>query len=38
MISKILHAPTVFLKNPGAHRNKSVYLDIARKLFNLDDE
>jgi glutamyl-tRNA reductase len=38
MISKILHAPTVFLKNPGGHRNKTVYLDIARKLFNLDDE
>jgi len=37
MISKMLHEPTVFLKNPGAHRNKTVYLDIARKLFNLDD-
>jgi glutamyl-tRNA reductase len=37
MISKMLHEPTVFLKNPGAHRNKTVYLDIARKLFNLDN-
>ena len=37
MINKILHDPTLFLKNPGAHRNKSVYLNFTRKLFNLDD-
>jgi len=37
MIKKILHDPTLFLKNPGSHRNKSVYLDFARKLFNLDN-
>jgi len=37
MINKILHDPTLFLKNPGTHRNKSVYLNFARKLFNLDD-
>jgi len=36
MVRKILHDPTLFLKNPGSHRNKSVYLDFARKLFNLD--
>jgi glutamyl-tRNA reductase len=37
LINKILHDPTLFLKNPGAHRNKSVYLDFTRKLFNLDE-
>jgi glutamyl-tRNA reductase len=37
LINKILHDSTLFLKNPGAHRNKSVYLDVARKLFNLDE-
>ena len=37
MVKKILHDPTLFLKNPGSHRNKSVYLDFARKLFNLDN-
>ncbi|MBC2717484.1 MAG: glutamyl-tRNA reductase [Desulfobacteraceae bacterium] len=36
LIKKILHDPTLFLKNPGSHRNKSVYLDFTRKLFNLD--
>ncbi|MFZ2632605.1 MAG: glutamyl-tRNA reductase [Desulfosalsimonadaceae bacterium] len=37
MVKKILHDPALFLKNPGSHRNKSVYLDFARKLFNLDN-
>jgi glutamyl-tRNA reductase len=37
LINKILHDPTLFLKNPGAHRNKSLYLDFTRKLFNLDE-
>jgi glutamyl-tRNA reductase len=37
MVKKILHDPTLFLKNPGSHRNKSVYLDFARKLFHLDN-
>jgi glutamyl-tRNA reductase len=36
LINKMLHDPTLFLKNPGSHRNKSVYLDFTRKLFNLD--
>lgn len=35
LVNKILHDPTLFLKNPGSHRNKSVYLDFTRKLFNL---
>ena len=38
MVKKILHDPTVFLKNPGSHRNKSTYLHLTRKLFNLDDD
>jgi len=36
MINKILHDPTIFLKNNGCHGSKSVYLDITRKLFKLD--
>ncbi len=36
LINKVLHDPTLFLKNPGSHRNKSVYLDFTRKLFHLD--
>ncbi len=35
LVNKILHDPTLFLKNPGSHRNKSVYLDFTRKLFNV---
>jgi len=35
IVNKILHDPTLFLKNPGSHRNKSVYLDFTRKLFNV---
>lgn len=38
MLNKVLHDPTIFLKNDGCHANKSVYLDITRKLFKLDDE
>lgn len=37
MINKILHEPTMFLKNPGTHRNKSTYVDFTRNLFNLDE-
>jgi len=38
MVKKMLHDPTLFLKNPGTHRNKSIYIDMTRKLFNLDDD
>ncbi len=38
MVKKILHDPTIFLKNPGSHRNKSTYIDLTRQLFNLDDD
>ncbi|MFH1991884.1 MAG: glutamyl-tRNA reductase [Pseudomonadota bacterium] len=37
MISKILHDPTRLLKNNEGHGNKSEYLDLTRKLFNLDE-
>ena len=36
LVNKILHDPTVFLKQSGHKDEKSVYLDITRKLFNLD--
>lgn len=38
MVNKFLHDPTLFLKRNGCHGGKSVYLDVTRKLFNLDDE
>ena len=37
MINKILHDPTLLLKRNGFHGDKSVYIDITRKLFKLDD-
>lgn len=37
IINKILHDPTVFLKKDGMHDNKSLFIDIVRKLFNLDN-
>lgn len=37
LISKILHDPTVFLKEKGHHGKTVNYVDIARKLFKLDE-
>ena len=37
LISKILHDPTVFLKEKGRHGKNSNSVDITRKLFRLDD-
>lgn len=37
LVNKILHEPTVFLKKEGCHGEKAQYLDVARKLFGLDD-
>ena len=37
MINKILHDPTKVLKRNGCQGGRSVYLDIARKLFKLDE-
>ncbi len=36
LVNKILHEPTDFLKKNGCHGNKTVSLDLTRKLFNLD--
>ena len=33
--NKILHDPTILLKSTDAHWNKSAYLDLIHKLFNL---
>lgn len=38
IVNKALHDPVVFLKNPGTHRDKSLYIDIVRKIFNLEEE
>ena len=36
LVNKILHDPTHFLKKDGCRGDKSVSLDLTRKLFNLD--
>ncbi|KJS31108.1 MAG: glutamyl-tRNA reductase [Desulfatitalea sp. BRH_c12] len=38
MANKILHEPTRYLKSEGCRGNRSQSLDLARRLFNLDDE
>jgi len=38
LIKKILHDPTIHLKQNSCHGNKTINIDIARKLFNLDDD
>lgn len=37
MINKILHDPTDVLKRDGCQKGQSAYLDVARKLFRLDE-
>ncbi len=37
LVNKIMHDPTVFLKKTGHKDKKSLYVDITRRLFNLDD-
>jgi len=37
LVNKILHHPTVFLKNSGYKDEKSLYIDLTRRLFNLDE-
>ena len=36
LINKMMHDPTIFLKNNGCLRDKAYYVDITRRLFNLD--
>jgi glutamyl-tRNA reductase len=35
LVKKILHDPMISLKNPGEDLDKSVFLDMAQRLFNL---
>lgn len=37
LVNKILHAPTQYLKSDGCQGDRAVTLDIARKLFGLDE-
>jgi len=37
VVNKILHDPTMLLKSGGQHQDKTVYLDVTRKLFKLDE-
>ena len=34
--SRAIHDPILFLRNTGDHRDDSLYLNVARHLFNLD--
>jgi glutamyl-tRNA reductase len=34
--SRAIHDPILFLRNTGDHRDDSLYLNVARQLFNLD--
>lgn len=38
MVKKILHDPTRFLKGNGCHGDRAVYLEVARRLFKLDEQ
>jgi glutamyl-tRNA reductase len=37
LVKKILHGPTVFLKESGHKERKPLYVDITRRLFNLNE-
>ena len=37
LVNKILHDPTLFLKERGHRDQKTLYVDIFRKLFKLDE-
>jgi glutamyl-tRNA reductase len=37
LVNKILHGPTVFLKQSANKDEKSLYVDMTRKLFSLDE-
>jgi glutamyl-tRNA reductase len=38
VINKLLHDPILFLKRTRTRARKELYLDVARKLFHLDEE
>lgn len=37
LVNKILHDPTHYLKSNGCQRDRAISLDVARKLFGLDE-
>ena len=37
LINKFLHDPILFLKREGCYADKNIYLDMTRRLFNLDE-
>ncbi|MBU1053907.1 MAG: glutamyl-tRNA reductase [Proteobacteria bacterium] len=37
LINKIMHNPIHLLKRDGCHPSNSIYIDVVRKLFKLDD-
>lgn len=37
MVNKIMHDPIHFLKNTGSHIDNTVYLDMTRRLFKLNE-
>jgi len=37
IINKVLHDPTLFLKKDGMRDDKTLYIDVVRKLFKLDE-
>ena len=37
MVNKILHDPIHLLKNESNHIDNAVYLDMTRRLFNLNE-
>ena len=38
VVNKLLHDPILFLKRISTRRRKDFYLDVARKLFHLDED
>ncbi len=36
LVKKVLHHPTIFLKKNGCREDRTLYLDVTRKLFDLD--
>jgi glutamyl-tRNA reductase len=37
LAKKVLHHPTLFLKRNGCQKDRTIYLDVTRKLFDLDE-
>ena len=37
LVHKIMHDPIMFIKNAGHRNRKDLYLEVTRKLFNIDE-